>query len=258
LRGVKIFDNFFDPAGGLDMIARYGHILVGITWIGLLYFFNFVQVPSYAQLDAGARNQAFDKLTWRALWWFRYAALATFLFGILLLGIYSSADKANFGGHNYLATSRGTAILTGMLFGITMFLNVWGVIWRNQQVVIGSVRQQLAGGQADPAQPDAAKRAARASRANTFFSIPMLWFMVFAAHYAAVFGATTTNGGIYWVIVLVLWAFVEASALGFVGGLDNAFNKLVFDDHKKTIIYGFVYWAVIFFVGWEILLKNVL
>src|SRR5436190_1143611 len=133
---MKIFDNFFDPGGGLDMIARYGHIIVGITWIGLLYFFNFVQTPSYAQLDAGSRNQ---------------------------------------------------------------------------QVVIASVRQQLAGGQADPAQPDAAKRGARASRANTFFSITMLWFMVFAAHYAGVFGdpIKTNNAGIYWLIVLVLWAFVE-------------------------------------------------
>ena len=51
--------------------------------------------------------------------------------------------------------------------------------------------------------------------------------------------------------------FVEASALGYIGGLDSAWNKFVFDDHKKTIIYGFVYWAVIFLVGWEILLKNV-
>ena len=254
---MKIFDNFFDPGGGLDMIARYGHILVGITWIGLLYFFNFVQVPAFAQLDAGARNQALDKLSWRALWWFRYAALATFLFGVLLIGIYAAADTDYFGGENYFATSRGTAISTGMLFGITMFLNVWAVIWRNQKIVIGSVRQQLAGGQADPAQPDAAKRAARASRANTFFSITMLWFMVFAAHYAGLFGdpIKTNNAGIYWLIVVVLWAFVEASALGFVGGIDNAFNKLVFDDHKKTIIYGFVYWAVIYFIGWELIMK---
>jgi hypothetical protein len=122
-------------------------------------------------------------------------------------------------------------------------------------LVIASVRQQLAGGQADPAQPDAAKRGARASRANTFFSIPMLWFMVFASHYASVFGNTTDNTGIYFLIVVLLWAFVEASALGFLGGLDNAFNKLVFDDHKTTIIYGFVYWAVIYFIGWELIMK---
>lgn len=252
---MKIFDNFMDPGGGLDMIARYGHIIVGITWIGLLYFFNFVQTPAYAELDAGARNQAFDKLTWRALWWFRYAALATFLFGVLLLGIYSSADSSFFGGSNYLSTSRGTAIMTGMLFGITMFLNVWGVIWRKQKIVIGSVRQQLAGGQADPAQPAAAKAGARASRCNTFFSIPMLWFMIFAAHYAGVFGTDTKNKGIYFAIVLLTWAFAEASALGLIGGLDNAFNKLVFDDHKKTIIYGFVYWAILYFVGWELIMK---
>ena len=57
-----------------------------------------------------------------------------------------------------------------------------------------------------------------------------------------------------WVLVLATWAFVEASALGFIGGLDSPFNKLVFDDHKKTITYGFVYLAIIYFVGWELLL----
>ena len=68
-----------------------------------------------------------------------------------------------------------------------MLANVWLVIWPNQKIVIGSVRKQLAGGEADPAQPAAAKTGARASRANTFFSITMLWFMVFAAHFAGAY-----------------------------------------------------------------------
>ncbi len=59
----------------------------------------------------------------------------------------------------------------------------------------------------------------------------------------------------YFIIVLVIWAFVELSALGKIGGYDNAFNKLAFDDHKKTIIYGFVTWAVIYFIGWEAIMK---
>jgi uncharacterized membrane protein len=250
---VKIFDNFFDPDGGLAMIARAGHILVGIAWIGLLYFFNFVQTPSFAQLSPGARNEAFDKLTWRALWWFRWAAMATFLLGLVLVGVYSSKDA--YPGHSYLGSSRGTSIMTGMLFGITMLANVWSVIWPKQQIVIASVRQQLAGGEADPRQPEAAKRAARASRCNTFFSFTMLWFMVFSAHYSAVFGAVTSNGPIYWILVLVLWAFVEGSALGLIGGLDSPFNKAVFDDHKTTIIYGFVFLAVIYFIGWELIMR---
>ncbi len=76
-----IFDNFFESNGGLEFIARWLHILAGIAWIGLLYFFNFVQTPAFAELSPGARNEAFDKLTWRALWWFRWAAMSTFLLG---------------------------------------------------------------------------------------------------------------------------------------------------------------------------------
>src|SRR6188472_662617 len=134
-----IFDNFTDPGSGLDMLARWLHVLAGIAWIGLLYFFNFVQTPSFAELSPGARNEAFDKLTWRALWWFRWAAMATFLMGLVLLGLNASSDDTFWGGKNYLATARGTAILTGILFGLTMLANVWMIIWPNQQVVIGSV-----------------------------------------------------------------------------------------------------------------------
>ena len=154
---IVILRKFTDPLSGLDVLARWLHVLVGIAWIGLLYFFNFVQTPSFAELSPAARNEAFDKLTWRALWWFRWAAMATFLFGLVLLGINSSAADSFWGGKNYLATARGTAILTGILFGVTMLANVWLVIWPKQQIVIGSVRQQLAGGEADPAQPGAAK-----------------------------------------------------------------------------------------------------
>jgi len=253
VRAVQIFEDFFDPGGGLAFIARTGHVLVGIAWIGLLYFFNFVQVPAFAELEAPTRSQAMDKLTWRALWWFRWAAAATFALGIVMLGIYTSDSDAD-----YLSSYTGPSIITGMLFGITMAANVWMVIWPSQQVVIGSARNVLAGGEADPAAAGAAKKAARASRVNTFFSITMLWFMVFTSHYAARFAnesGETNNVGIYFLLVLVLWAFVEASALGYIGGFDSPFNKFVFDDHKKTIIYGFVYWAVIYFVGWELIMR---
>ena len=253
-----IFDEFFKSGGGLQILARWGHVLAGIAWIGLLYFFNFVQTPAFAELSPQARNEAFDKITWRALWWFRWAAMATFLLGLLMLGIYSSDTPT--GAPNYAdpTTAKGASILTGVLFAVTMLANVWLVIWPNQKIVIGSVRQQLAGGEADPGQPAAAKKGARASRTNTFFSITMLWFMVFTTHFAPLYATAgdLKNTAIYWLIVIVLWAFVEASALGLIGGLDSAFNKFVFDDHKKTIIYGFVYWAVIFFIGWEVILKN--
>jgi len=251
---VKIFEDFFDATGGLQFMLRYGHVLTGVTWIGLLYFFNFVQVPAFAEMEPGPRSEALRKVTWRALWWFRYAALLTFLFGIGMLGIYASADVPV----KYLESTAGGSILTGMLFGITMFLNVWGVIWRAQQVNIGSAERVAQGGEADPAAPVAAKKGARASRVNTLFSIPMLWYMVFTTHFSGVFQNDhhgLNNFAVYMIIVLVSWAIIEASALGLIGGIDNAINKLLFDDHKKTIIFGFVYLALIHFVGWELIMK---
>ena len=247
---MNIFENFFDVAGPWEMISRVGHILSGITWIGLLYFFNFVQVPAYAQLSDGARSEALRNVTWRALWWFRYAALLTFLWGLSIIAVYGEDMDLFFEGQH------GVAILTGMLFGVTMLVNVWGIIWRNQKIVIGSARAVAEGGQADPNAAAAAKKAARASRANTFFSIPMLWYMVFAAHGGSWFDERIGSTVLYWIIVLVMWAFVELSALGQVGGYDNVFNKTVFDDHRRTIVYGFVFLAVLHFFLWEGLLPD--
>lgn len=246
---MEIFKDFADPNGPLSVLTRGGHILFGITWIGLLYFFNFVQTPAFAELSDGSRSEALRKLTYRALWWFRWAALMTFLFGIVLMSIQGDGDNMDV----YLSGVGGTAILTGMLFGTTMFLNVWGVIWRHQKVIIASAESVASGGEANPAAAALAKPAARASRANTLMSIPMLWFMVFAAHGAVWFDGIGGTVG-YWILVLVLWAFVEASALGFIGGFDSAFNKLVFDKHRNTIAAGFVLLAVIYFVGWELIL----
>jgi len=249
---VEIFDSFIDPSGPLSLLTRGAHVLAGVTWIGLLYFFNFVQVPAYAELSDGARSEALRKLTFRGLWWFRYAALLTFLFGVMLVGIQGDGENTDL----YLSGVSGTAILTGMLFGTTMFLNVWGVIWRSQKVVIGNAETVAAGGEANPNAPAAAKTAARASRCNTLFSMTMLWFMVFAAHGNVWFSTGNQLDGTvaYWIFVLVIWAFIEASALGWIGGLDSAFNKLVYDRHRDTIIYGFVLLGIIYFVGWELML----
>lgn len=247
---MEIFKDFAEPFGPLAFLTRGAHVLAGVVWIGLLYFFNFVQVPAYAELSDGARSEALRKLTFRALWWFRYAALLTFLFGVLLLAIRGDGENMDL----YLSGIGGTAILTGMLFGTTMFLNVWGVIWRNQKIVIGNAENVANGGEANPEAPAAAKRAARASRCNTLFSITMLFFMLFAAHGAEWF--VGIDGTIaYWALVLVLWAFVEASCLGLIGGIDSPFNKAAFDKHQQTIWFGFGLLAIIYFVGWELLLK---
>lgn len=244
---MEIFNNFFDPFGGWDIIARVGHILAGITWIGLLYFFNLVQTPAFAQLSDGARSEALRNITLRALWWFRYAALLTFLFGVSIIATWD--DTAFYGGQ------RGVAIITGMILGTTMFLNVWGVIWPSQKIIIGSAENVAAGGEADPRAAERAKPAARASRANVLFSIPMLFFMVFAPHGFQFWEEAIGSTVVYWIFFLVIWALIEASALGLIGGYDNQFNQLVFNDHRNTIIAGFVLWGVFYLIGWEIILK---
>lgn len=231
------------------MLSRTGHILSGITWIGLLYFFNFVQTPAFAQLSPDARSEAQRMITLRTLWWFRYAALLTFLFGLSIVAVYSDQMDEFFEG------AHGVGILTGMLLGTTMLLNVWGVIWRAQKVIIGSAEQVAQGGEADPRAAELAKPAARASRANTLFSIPMLFFMVFAAHGGGWWSESIGSTIVYWIFTLLVWAFVEASALGMIGGYDSPFNKWAFDDHRNTIIAGFLLWGVFYIIGWEIILK---
>jgi uncharacterized membrane protein len=246
---VEIFNDFFESAGAGEMLSRAAHVLSGITWIGLLYFFNFVQTPAFAEMSAEARSEAQRKLTLRALWWFRYAALLTFLFGLMIIGM--NGDNAD----RFFKGQEGTAILTGMLFGITMLLNVWGVIWRAQKVIIGSAETVANGGEADPRAAELAKPAARASRCNTLFSITMLYFMVFAAHGGGFWREEIGSTVVYWIFVLAIWAFIELSALGVIGGYDSPFNKQAFDDHRHTIVAGFVLLAVVYFIGWEVILK---
>jgi uncharacterized membrane protein len=246
---LDIFDNY-----GLNFAARWAHVVAGITWIGLLYYFNFVQVPSFAQLDAGARNQAIDKLASRALWWFRWAAAATFLFGLLIGFIPLSSDgDGAFLTTDYFKSAAGLSIATGMLLGITMFLNVWGVIWRNQKVVIANARNVLAGGEADPAAAAAGRKAALASRQNTIFSLPMLLFMVGTSHFFGVGGFDTSGDrGIYWAITGVIWLLLELNCLGVIGGTAQNATNWIYEDHKRAIGAGLVL-VVVWYALWEII-----
>ena len=144
----------------LDFIFRWGHILFGITWIGLLYYFNFVQTEYFKEAEEMARKDAVAKLAPRALWWFRWAAFFTFLTGLYLL--------------DAVKMKLNVDIILGATMGTLMMLNVWGIIWPNQKIVIG-----IKEGDAATAGP----KAALASRTNTLFSVGMLYFMVSSAHY---------------------------------------------------------------------------
>lgn len=154
---------------GFEMLLRWGHFMAGITWIGLLYYFNFVQTEYFKEAEAASKSDAIQKLVPKALWWFRWGAMFTLLTG---LGIFAVRG----GG-------MSMDIYVGALLGLFMFLNVWFIIWPNQQIVMASAKQVAEGGDALPESGDALATAGLASRTNTLFSIPMLFFMGASAHY---------------------------------------------------------------------------
>ena len=246
---------------GLFGAFRIGHVIVAVMWMGLLWFFNFVQTPAYAEMDPAARNQAFDKLTWRALWWFRWASAATVVFGLLMVMVGSMA-KTTIGlyrGDYWLHSSSGPTLLIGIVMGVVMFLNVWLVIWPNQQVVIGNARNLLAGGEANPDAAAAARAGAMASRQNTVFSIPVLFFMVAAGHFfntSPEFAERLGTGKvlIYLIIGLIVVAVLELNALGMISGRGNTGLNVIYETHRNAMITGFAIVAVMYLLA-EIILK---
>ncbi|MEK7285998.1 MAG: urate hydroxylase PuuD [Nitrospirota bacterium] len=152
----------------VGLIFRWGHFLAGIVWIGILYYFNLVQIPFLKATTPEAKAEVFKNLVPNALFWFRYSALATWIFGLGLLG----PRVVN------AFTLQGPDAVIGMgaWLGTIMFLNVWLIIWPNQQKVIGLVS----------ATPEEKAKAARlaflASRTNFALSIPMLFFMASSGH----------------------------------------------------------------------------
>ena len=160
-------------------VARLGHIFAGITWIGLLYYFNFVQTAAFPKMDPAARSNAVQLLVPRALLWFRWAALATLLFG----GAYIVGAEYSNANADYWSSFRFRSITIGGTMGVIMAINVWAIIWPYQKKIIAATTAMAKDGTPAPAdQPKWARRALLASRTNTLLSIPMLFFMVGAIH----------------------------------------------------------------------------
>ncbi len=151
--------------------------MAGIVWIGHLYYFNFSQTPFFAEADATTKSACIRSLVPRALWWFRWGALATFLSGLGMLHMESMRS-----GMGIFATSWGVWILIGAGLATIMAANVWFIIWPNQKIIIASAQAVASGGQADPRAADAGARASVASRTNVLFSIPMLFLMGACRH----------------------------------------------------------------------------
>jgi len=157
------------------------HVLAGVTWIGLLYYFNFVQVPALADAAADEGGPGGAGITKyvapRALWWFRWGALVTWLSGAAYLGhLGLFMDAFTLGNAGDVFNSQAMIIGVGAWFGTIMLFNVWVLIWPNQKKVLGMV-------EASAEEVARAKNIAfLASRSNTLMSIPMVMSMVGAGH----------------------------------------------------------------------------
>jgi uncharacterized membrane protein len=160
----------------LQAIFRWFHIVAGITWIGHLYFFNFVNLPFQGGLAKELKPTVNPPLVLRALYFFRWGAMWTFLFGIALFALIYWPRGGNLFNEGGGMSERGMWVLFGGLLGTIMWFNVWFVIWPRQQKILGA----MLGGPAAPA--EAAPQAALASKINTYLSGPMLWGMIAASH----------------------------------------------------------------------------
>jgi uncharacterized membrane protein len=164
---VAIFGNvnFLEPAW-LAFAFRWLHVMVGVMWIGLLWYFNFVQIPSMPKISDEYKPAISKVIAPEALFWFRYSALLTVITGLIVAWL-------NGYGHDALMLGEGfEAIGLGMWLAIIMAINVWFVIWPNQKRALGII-------DAEPEiKAKSAKVAMLTSRTNTLLSVPMLYLMV--------------------------------------------------------------------------------
>ena len=158
-------------------IARYTHVVVGIMWIGLLWYFNFVQIPNMAKIPDEQKPAIGKVIAPAALFYFRWAAAFTVLSGLILgylNGYLHDAMTLSVGS----GIPKHTAIGIGMWLGVIMAFNVWFVIWPNQKKALGIVEADT------ETKAKSAKTAMLFSRTNTLLSLPMLFAMVAAQNIA--------------------------------------------------------------------------
>ena len=167
----------------IDFLVRWAHVLFGITWIGMLYYFNFVQGGYFKSASPEALADAKAKLAPSALWWFRWGAMFTFVTGVYLLYYVGKINAFN----DYIAI--------GALMGTLMFLNVWVIIWPNQKIALGMVEGDA---------PAAGAKALLASRTNVLFSAPMLFGMLAGPHFVGQGYGTGAGGVDLWIAIAII------------------------------------------------------
>jgi uncharacterized membrane protein len=157
--------NYAPPFGIANGALQWFHVFFGITWIGLLYYFNFVQIPTMPSIPAELKPGVSKYIAPSALFYFRWAAVFTVLTGLLLAWSYEELDDA------LLLKPNARLIGIGMWLALIMAANVWAIIWPNQKKALGIVAVD------DAAKAKAARMAMLASRTNVLLSIPMLLAM---------------------------------------------------------------------------------
>jgi len=196
----------------LEFAVRWTHVFMGIIWIGHLYFFNFVNLQLQGKMDDPTKKLVNPHLMPRALWWFRWGAMATFLSGLILFAqIFMYTPEIGWGSNMILKgaeglTDRARWIMWGMLFGSVMWFNVWFVIWPAQK--------KLLGGTAGDAAPALRTRAALASRINTYLSAPMLVGMLGAGHAGMSFSYGALLTAALLGLALIKAAYVHSTFVG--------------------------------------------
>lgn len=217
---------------GMLFALRWLHIFFGVVWIGHLYYFNFVQGAFFAETDANTKKAAIQKLVPRALWWFRYGALFTLLTGLTIIMI-----RAHQGGFASFASSWGVNILIGMTLGFIMFLNVWLIIWPNQKVVIANAMGTPIAGK-DAAACGA--KAGLASRHNTLFSIPMLFFMAAARHLPVSTSESSNYMGLTIACAIVILGLQYNAMKGKTGPITSVKGVIHMGFLLAVVLYGLV------------------
>ena len=173
----------------INMLTRWSHLLFGITWIGLLYYFNFIQGGYFKAASSEGLADAKAKLAPEALWWFRWGAMFTFLTGLILLEGVRQQNVMN------------EFIVIGATMGTLMFLNVWLIIWPNQKIALGMVEGDGAA---------AGGKALLASRTNTLFSGPMAFCMLAGGHFGAWGNLSAHMNAMYAALAVVVLLEVNA------------------------------------------------
>jgi uncharacterized membrane protein len=201
-----------DLYSNLNILLRWLHVIAAITWLGHLYFFNFVNVPLQAALDDAGKKAVNAKLLPRALWWFRWAAMITFLAGLLLFTMnYMYAPGTGFGPTPLFQDAQGVTaragwIMFGMFFATIMWISVWFIVWPAQKKMLGgkATAEEL---------PVLRRRSFLVSRANAYFSGPMLFGMLAPSHYGAI-NALTVLIAIAVGVLAIWWAAKASSSVG--------------------------------------------